>query len=88
MWERGDKTNQGIPELNGSSIGIAKVLESEITAIIVNISNVRYIKVENVYQCLDVCVDLCVFTGSSRGHRRTGSFWCPWRAEVSHPCSS
>ncbi|KAM7016039.1 phosphorylase b kinase regulatory subunit alpha, liver isoform 3-T3 [Tautogolabrus adspersus] len=24
MWERGDKTNQGIPELNGSSIGIAK----------------------------------------------------------------
>lgn len=43
MWERGDKTNQGIPELNGSSIGIAKVLESEITAIIVNISNVRYI---------------------------------------------
>lgn len=25
MWERGDKTNQGIPELNGSSVGIAKV---------------------------------------------------------------
>lgn len=25
MWERGDKTNQGIPELNGSSIGMAKV---------------------------------------------------------------
>ncbi|XP_032368662.1 phosphorylase b kinase regulatory subunit alpha, liver isoform isoform X1 [Etheostoma spectabile] len=24
MWERGDKTNQGIPELNGSSVGIAK----------------------------------------------------------------
>uniref|UniRef100_A0A8D3ARR4 Phosphorylase b kinase regulatory subunit n=1 Tax=Scophthalmus maximus TaxID=52904 RepID=A0A8D3ARR4_SCOMX len=24
MWERGDKTNQGIPELNGSSIGMAK----------------------------------------------------------------
>lgn len=26
MWERGDKTNQGIPELNGSSVGMAKVL--------------------------------------------------------------
>ncbi|XP_056268222.1 phosphorylase b kinase regulatory subunit alpha, liver isoform isoform X2 [Pseudoliparis swirei] len=24
IWERGDKTNQGIPELNGSSVGIAK----------------------------------------------------------------
>ncbi|KPP62748.1 phosphorylase b kinase regulatory subunit alpha, skeletal muscle-like [Scleropages formosus] len=24
MWERGDKTNQGIPEINASSIGIAK----------------------------------------------------------------
>lgn len=29
MWERGDKTNQGIPELNGSSVGIAKVPESD-----------------------------------------------------------
>ncbi|KAJ8253159.1 hypothetical protein GJAV_G00209770 [Gymnothorax javanicus] len=29
MWERGDKTNQGIPELNGSSVGMAKAaLES------------------------------------------------------------
>lgn len=27
MWERGDKTNQGIPELNGSSVGMAKVCE-------------------------------------------------------------
>ncbi|CAG5858485.1 unnamed protein product [Menidia menidia] len=27
MWERGDKTNQGIPELNGSSVGMAKVPE-------------------------------------------------------------
>lgn len=27
MWERGDKTNQGIPELNGSSVGMAKVQE-------------------------------------------------------------
>jgi hypothetical protein len=25
MWERGDKTNQGIPELNASSVGVAKV---------------------------------------------------------------
>lgn len=25
MWERGDKTNQGMPELNGSSVGMAKV---------------------------------------------------------------
>uniref|UniRef100_A0A7N8XCE3 Phosphorylase b kinase regulatory subunit n=1 Tax=Mastacembelus armatus TaxID=205130 RepID=A0A7N8XCE3_9TELE len=24
MWERGEKTNQGIPELNGSSVGMAK----------------------------------------------------------------
>ncbi|XP_066570953.1 phosphorylase b kinase regulatory subunit alpha, skeletal muscle isoform isoform X1 [Amia ocellicauda] len=24
MWERGDKTNQGIPELNASSVGLAK----------------------------------------------------------------
>ncbi|XP_034342148.1 phosphorylase b kinase regulatory subunit alpha, liver isoform isoform X1 [Arvicanthis niloticus] len=29
MWERGDKTNQGIPELNASSVGMAKAaLES------------------------------------------------------------
>lgn len=34
MWERGDKTNQGIPELNGSSVGIAKV--QEILFIVVN----------------------------------------------------
>lgn len=26
MWERGDKTNQGIPELNASSVGMAKVM--------------------------------------------------------------
>lgn len=25
MWERGDKTNKGIPEINVSSIGMAKV---------------------------------------------------------------
>lgn len=25
MWERGDKTNKGIPEINASSIGMAKV---------------------------------------------------------------
>lgn len=25
MWERGDKTNNGIPEINASSIGMAKV---------------------------------------------------------------
>uniref|UniRef100_A0A8B9KHW4 Phosphorylase b kinase regulatory subunit n=1 Tax=Astyanax mexicanus TaxID=7994 RepID=A0A8B9KHW4_ASTMX len=29
MWERGDKTNQGIPELNGSSVGMAKVGKNE-----------------------------------------------------------
>lgn len=28
MWERGDKTNQGIPEINVSSIGMAKVRNS------------------------------------------------------------
>lgn len=28
MWERGDKTNQGIPEINASSIGMAKVRDS------------------------------------------------------------
>lgn len=26
MWERGDKTNQGITEINASSIGMAKVI--------------------------------------------------------------
>jgi hypothetical protein len=25
IWERGDKTNHGLPELNSSSIGMAKV---------------------------------------------------------------
>ena len=25
IWERGDKTNMGLPELNSSSIGMAKV---------------------------------------------------------------
>ena len=34
MWERGDKTNQGIPELNGSSVGMAKVQEPLIFAIV------------------------------------------------------
>lgn len=29
MWERGDKTNQGIPELNGSSVGMAKVATAQ-----------------------------------------------------------
>lgn len=28
MWERGDKTNKGIPEINVSSIGMAKVIFS------------------------------------------------------------
>lgn len=28
IWERGDKTNQGIPELNASSVGMAKVRTS------------------------------------------------------------
>lgn len=26
IWERGDKTNHGLPELNSSSIGMAKVM--------------------------------------------------------------
>ena len=25
IWERGDKTNHGLPELNATSIGMAKV---------------------------------------------------------------
>ncbi|KAM9409086.1 phosphorylase b kinase regulatory subunit alpha, liver isoform 4-T4 [Pholidichthys leucotaenia] len=33
MWERGDKTNQGIPELNGSSVGMAKVQELHLLCI-------------------------------------------------------
>ena len=28
IWERGDKTNHGLPELNASSIGTAKVRNS------------------------------------------------------------
>lgn len=31
MWERGDKTNQGIPELNGSSVGMAKVATTQLS---------------------------------------------------------
>ena len=27
IWERGDKTNNGQPELNASSIGMAKVIK-------------------------------------------------------------
>lgn len=30
IWERGDKTNQGITELNASSIGMAKVRQGEV----------------------------------------------------------
>lgn len=30
IWERGDKTNQGITELNASSIGMAKVSWREV----------------------------------------------------------
>lgn len=26
IWERGDKTNHGLPELNTSSVGMAKVI--------------------------------------------------------------
>ena len=29
IWERGDKTNQGIPELNATSIGMAKVMSKQ-----------------------------------------------------------
>lgn len=32
IWERGDKTNQGIPELNASSVGMAKVRMSSDTS--------------------------------------------------------
>lgn len=44
MWERGDKTNQGIPELNGSSVGIAKVQDPQTPFMIVNIYYKIYIK--------------------------------------------
>ena len=44
MWERGDKTNQGIPELNGSSVGMAKVQEPLIPFVIVIIYDVQHIK--------------------------------------------
>lgn len=30
IWERGDKTNQGITELNASSVGMAKVSWGEV----------------------------------------------------------
>lgn len=30
IWERGDKTNQGITELNASSVGMAKVSRGEV----------------------------------------------------------
>lgn len=30
IWERGDKTNQGITELNASSVGMAKVSWREV----------------------------------------------------------
>lgn len=30
VWERGDKTNHGLPELNSSSIGMAKVCFIEV----------------------------------------------------------
>lgn len=39
MWERGDKTNQGIPELNGSSVGMAKVQKLHFLFIVVNIND-------------------------------------------------
>lgn len=32
IWERGDKTNQGITELNASSVGMAKVSWEEMLA--------------------------------------------------------
>lgn len=28
IWERGDKTNHGLPELNTSSVGLAKVMQT------------------------------------------------------------
>lgn len=60
MWERGDKTNQGIPELNASSVGIAKVQEPQTLFMLT-----KKTKRGKVYQCetqrVDASPDLCVF---------------------------
>lgn len=53
MWERGDKTNQGIPELNGSSVGMAKV------SALVNLYSCNHV----------LCESCCVFSGGAGGDR-------------------
>lgn len=54
MWERGDKTNQGIPEINASSIGMAKVRDMACLESIIELVPFGN-KIRNV---VDRCVDL------------------------------
>ena len=37
IWERGDKLNHGMPELNTSSIGMAKVWQQDVYKCLVHI---------------------------------------------------
>lgn len=77
MWERGDKTNQGIPELNGSSVGMAKVATAHSFLLS---AFTFWQKPESWFLHI-----FWLFAGSSRGYRWVRSFWCTWRAQVSHP---
>lgn len=70
MWERGDKTNQGLPELNGSSVGMAKVC-TELNA---------------SYCRLVFCESLRGLSGGAGGDRWVGPFRGPRGAQVRHPC--
>lgn len=69
MWERGDKTNQGLPELNGSSVGMAKVCGV----------------LNQLLHGDVLCESLCGFSGGAGGDRRVGSFRGPRGAQVRHP---
>ena len=60
IWERGDKTNNGQPELNASSIGMAKVRTKIFSAYL---SKFQIIYYKNLW---DTCFTLFVglFVGS------------------------
>ena len=52
IWERGDKTNNGEPELNASSIGMAKVRPHRgglVWGLLELVTDARFIESCNVY---------------------------------------
>lgn len=67
MWERGDKTNQGIPELNASSIGMAKV---------------SLMKQNKQMNCPSFCLSLSLFLSHSFPHNVVSPSLSSWELRL------